>query len=111
MNIETNPRPEQRRRLEDFIVELSIISRRYNMLLRTESSEIVVTDMITEKVVAIDVFWMFENPQETGAKKYRGAYLVSDSILDGVWEVDTPDGAREARQVGEVREERDQPPT
>jgi hypothetical protein len=96
--LEGQPSDEQKRRLEDWLTELKIISRKYRILLDTEQvEEGCLIDLDARTIIGIGITYFV-----TDDHKSITGYDATGSILDGVWLIDTPDGPREQRDAGRV---------
>lgn len=89
--LESRPSAEQKQRLQDFLLEMLVLSRRYGMLVTQDpnTGNTVVVDTDNETVVGIDFFFA------TDAKNDHRVlmYTCESSILDGVWVVESDDGS------------------
>jgi hypothetical protein len=93
IEVESNPSFSQRQRLQRFLFELAQLSRRYQLRLDTLDHEVQFIDITSETVVGLD---LHADTEESGVLK---GYNIGDSILDGVWLVDTPNGPVEQREL------------
>lgn len=98
LDLESGPTPDQQERLEDFLNELTMLSRKYGMILDAygDLDPPVVRDVHTGTIVGLQVTY-FVDPLEP--EKIIAYDCLGASILDGVWLVDTPNGPRELREV------------
>lgn len=95
MRVESTPTDDQKERLEDFLTELGLITRKYRIYLRSTSESLLIVDAERDTVLGVDlVMWL------NGGHFH--AYDIEDSILDGIWMIDTPDGPQEQRVAGVV---------
>lgn len=96
--LEGRPSVDQRERLEDFLDELTLICRRYNLLLDgyVEGETIQVLDLDSGNVVGLNLLYTVQ--ERTGKVV---AYDCEHSILDGVWLVDAEDGPVEQHTLVE----------
>lgn len=101
---EPNPSADQRRRLDDWCTELLIICRRYRIHMDDSSGDVRIIDTDRDTLIGLGLFAV------TTEKGEIGAYMPVDSILDGVWLVDTADGPVEQRDVTNMLPERDEEP-
>lgn len=100
LRLEGAPTDEQKERLEEFLAELMLVSRRYGILLQDEHETVQFLDLRGEGRL-IGVGLQFDT--DTGTPDGRVTdYFAADSILDGVWLVDTDDGPVEQHRVGPV---------
>ena len=104
MHLEGNPGDDQKERLEDFLSELNHITRKYGILLLDESELSYLFDVWANSIIGVGLahFAAPDNP-----KRIVG-YVPADSILDGTWLVDGPDGPVEQHTVQNVFPLRDQ---
>jgi hypothetical protein len=94
--MEGHPSDEQKNRLEDWLTELMLISRKYRIVATCESGDIRLIDVNTDTVIELGILPLLDTDGRVTAMDCTG------SILDGVWLVDTPTGAAEQRSVGPV---------
>jgi hypothetical protein len=102
MRVESSPTNEQKERLEDFLSELALITRKYRIYLQSCHESLLLIDAERDTVLGVDLTLWLKQGLFVG-------YDVEDSILDGIWMIDTPEGPQEQRVVGTVwprREER-----
>lgn len=97
--LEGEPTDEQKHRLEDWLSELKIICRRYRILLDTEDTDTRLIDLERQTVIGIGVTYL---TADRGGRRRITGYDVSDSILDGVWPIDTDEGVEQQRHGGRV---------
>jgi hypothetical protein len=102
-HVEGAPTDDQKNRLEGFLAELMLISRRYRILLNDPGEGVELLDLSTQHVIGLGLDWFTASSDET---RITG-YVPTDSILDGVWPVDGPDGVTEQRHVQNVFPRRD----
>lgn len=95
--IEGAPCDEQKMRLEDWLTQLTIICRAYGILLDTEDGETRIVDLHTQRIIGMGLTY---HQVLRADREYISHYLATDSILDGVWPVDTPDGVTDQRNLG-----------
>jgi len=95
--LEGAPTQEQRDRLEDVLYERTGLSRRYGLLIDTyvDDGVPVVVDLQTDTVVGLDLRY-FVDPKDQSVVT---TYTCEDSILDGVWVVDSPHGPVEQGEL------------
>jgi len=95
--------------LENWLVELYILCRSYGLLIEVENGEFRVVDLERGggTVIGIGLDHVVEETSNGPAVR---SFLVNDSILDGLWPVDTPDGIRDQREVQSVHRQHDEPP-
>lgn len=99
LDLEGHPTFDQQERLEDFLHELTFISRKYGMLIDSygDFETPVIRDVRTGHIVGLQMSY-FVDPHEPD--KIIAYDCAGSSILDGVWLVDTADGeTRELRDV------------
>lgn len=94
--LETDPDDDQKERLEAWLTELTLISRRYRILIESSDGEVWIHDLDRQSVIGLDLTLLLD------ATDRVKCYDVENSILDGVWLVDTPQGPQEQRAVGRV---------
>lgn len=97
--LEGVPTDDQKHRLEDWLAELKIICRRHRILLDTDGPDSRLIDLDRQSVIGIGVTYL--TTERAGRRRITG-YDVTDSILDGVWPVDTDDGVQQQRHAGRV---------
>lgn len=98
LHLEGAPQDEQRERLEDFLSELMLLTRKYKILLSDGHETTQLIDMPTGNLIGLGlVFWT-----APGDERRVISYTPADSILDGTWLVDTDDGPVEQQSVGNV---------
>lgn len=103
--LEGAPGDDQKERLEDFLSELMLLTRKYRILLADEHETLQILDMPTGNLIGLGlVNWTAPSDDLRVL-----AYEPADSILDGTWLVDTPDGPVEQGTVGNVFPMRQQP--
>lgn len=98
LTLEGAPTDPQKERLEDFLTELMLLSRRYGILLRDEHETTEFLDLASGNLIGLGIAH-FTAP---GNDRHVLAYLAADSILDGTWLVDTEDGPVEQWRVMNV---------
>lgn len=100
--LEGAPTYEQHARLSDFLTELMAISRRYGMVINAyhEDGAPSVVDVTRGTTVGMHLNY-FLDAHGDGIAGYD--FNVA-SILDGVWQVDTPQGPRDQAEVNGSRE-------
>ncbi len=91
--LEGDPQDEQKARLEAWLKELTLISRKYRILIETLDGEVCIEDLDRQSVIGLDLSLLLDNNGNVQC------YDVESSILDGVWLVDTPQGPQEQRAV------------
>lgn len=97
--LEGNPDDDQKNRLEDFLTELMLLTRRYNVLLLDQEETVQILDLRRQcNLVGVGIV-AFTEP---GDDSKVVSYMAADSILDGAWLVDTDGGPVEQRQVSNV---------
>lgn len=89
--LESRPSEDQRERLQDFLIEVMALSRKYGMVIATEleGSPPVVFDVHADTIVGIDFGYVVDEDKNNKVV----AYQCADSILDGVWIVEQDDGS------------------
>lgn len=102
--VEQNPTAQQRKRLDDWLSELAIICRKYELLIDTSSGDTMIVDLHTSTIIGVDLAYLLN------AKGRITGYEVADSILDGVWMVRTGHGMVEQRTIESVLEQREGQP-
>jgi hypothetical protein len=102
--LEGTPTDDQKERLEDWLQEMKLICRKYSLALTSEDEEVVVLDLASGNVVGIGIV-----PLTSGDPPYITAFDCAGSILDGVWQVDTPEGPRDQHLVTNVWPRRSPP--
>lgn len=96
--LEGTPVDDQKERLEDFFTELMLLTRKYQILLSDEHETVQIIDMPSGNLVGVGItYWTAVDDDRKVIE-----YTPADSILDGVWLVDTVDGPQEQHQVGSV---------
>lgn len=102
--LEGAPTDDQKERLEDFLTELTLLVRKYRIVLLDVDSGVEIHDLNSEHLIGLGLScWT-----APGDRRRVREYTPVDSILDGVWPVDTPTGHTEQRHVGNVFPLRDQ---
>lgn len=106
-DIELEGRPDdgQKERLEDFLSELMLITRKYGILLVDGHETLQFLDVREQsRLVGVGLvgFTSTKDPDRVLM------YVPADSILDGSWLVDTDSGPVEQRAVMNVFPRRDQ---
>ncbi len=97
LHVEGQPQDDQKERLENFLSELMLISRRYRILLRDNDECTQLLDMNTGNLIGLGLAWF------TGEDPHHIlSYVPVDSILDGTWLVEGPDGPIEQRTLQNV---------
>ncbi len=99
--VEETPTAEQRKRLDDWLTELAIICRKYELLVDTSCNELMIVDLHSSTIIGVGLCYLL-NP-----KGNITGYDIADSILDGVWMVRTAAGMVEQRTVQSVLEQRE----
>lgn len=84
LRLEGAPDDDQRRRLEDFLTELKLISRRYGILLHDVEESTRIVDISTGHTIGVGLAY-FTAP---GNDQRVIEYIPVDSILDGAWPLD-----------------------
>ncbi len=104
LHLEGAPTDDQKERLEDYLTELTLLARKYRMMLLDPDHAVEIHDLDSGRVVGlgIAVFTQHTNPRKVGS------YVPVDSILDGVWPVDTPYGIADQWTVQNIFPLRDQ---
>ncbi len=102
--MEGNPTEAQKSRLQDFLVELMLLCRQYNLLLDTYDADTRVIDLGTNTIVGIGLDYIV---LEVDGEQIITNYECDGSILDGVWLVDTDSGPREQRELGRAHPRRE----
>lgn len=102
--VEVAPTQEQRKRLDDWLSELAIISRKYELLIDTSCGDTMIMDLRTSTIVGVDLAYVLNS------KGRITGYELTDSILDGVWMVRRGEGMVETRTVESVLEQREGQP-
>jgi len=102
MRLEGDPTPEQKVRLAGFLDELMLISRKYRIVLDGYVEDgPALLDLDRNTVIGVGLLYLVD--------EYRGnkvtSYDAEDSILDGVWPVDGPDGPIEQKDLPGVVQE------
>ena len=94
MMFETNPTDDQKHRLRDWLIELAIISQKYGIHWSETDLGLIIRDQLTGTIIGsgLELFTAIKD----GVDRII-AIEISDSILDGVWLVDGPDGPVEQR--------------
>jgi hypothetical protein len=89
--LEAQPTEDQRERLQDFLVEVMALSRKYGMVIASDKSgePPVVIDIHSDSIVGIDFFYVVDEQRNNLVTEY----WCEDSILDGVWIVEEADGS------------------
>lgn len=106
LHLEGAPTDDQKERLEDFLSELMLLSRKYKILLSDEHETTQLLDVRTMTLIGLGlVFWT-----APGEPRRVVSYTPADSILDGTWLVDTEDGPLEQQQVMNVFPQREPTP-
>jgi hypothetical protein len=100
LNLEDQHSLNQRARLEDFLTELTFISRKYGILLDpyTDAGVMAVLDMTRDTIIGLDLGYLITEV-EPGPDNEIVAYDCENSILDGDWLVMTPEGEKEQKFV------------
>lgn len=98
LHLEGAPTDDQKDRLENFLSELMFSVRRWGICFLDPDEVLQFVDMSTGNTVGIGLT-MFTAP---GDDTRITGYLPADSILDGAWLVDGPDGPVEQRLVQNV---------
>lgn len=102
--LESRPSPEQRQRLEDWLTELLMISRRYRIVLFQDTGrDLQFIDTDRDTLIGLDL----ELIRTVDGR--ISEYLPADSILDGVWFVDSDAGPVEQRTLGSLLPVREDP--
>lgn len=88
--MESRPSDDQRERLQDFLVEVMALSRKYGMVIATEQNgePPVVFDTKNDTIVGIGFGYVLDEERQNVVTEY----WCEDSILDGVWIVEREDG-------------------
>lgn len=96
--LEGNPTRAQQRRLDDFLSELMLISRKYQLVIDSYVGyEVpVVRDVESGTVVGLQLAYHVDVQHPTHVVSYD---FAGGSILDGVWLVDTPQGPVALREL------------
>lgn len=101
-HVEGNPTDEQKHRLEDWLTELMIICRKHRIVLMDTGPDcegVQLVDIDARSVIGIGLTHL---SRERGGRVRLTGYDCTDSILDGTWPVDTPDGPADQREAGHV---------
>lgn len=87
--LESQPTEEQRTRLQDFLAEVMLASRRYGMVIDRHDATVAPTivDIAADTIVGLDLKYV------VNADGKIVSYDCDDSILDGVWPVERGDGS------------------
>lgn len=97
--LEGHPADEQKHRLEDFLSELMLISRKYGILLVDHHETLQFLDLRNRsRLIGMGLVGF----TDAIAPDKVLLYLPADSILDGAWEVDTDMGSVEQHTVMNV---------
>lgn len=94
--LEGTPQDRQKELLEDFLTELGFLSRRYGLALVDDHETVQLIDVASQSIIGVGLVHDVDL-----AGRLRG-YLAADSILDGVWLVDSADGPVEQHTVMNV---------
>ncbi len=97
--LETRPSDEQKHRLEDWLTELKIICARYRLALAAGEGESRIIDIDRDTTIALGLTYLLTHRR---GQPVISAYDCTDSILDGVWLIDTTAGTTEQRHAGPV---------
>ncbi len=92
------PTDGQKDRLEDFLTELMLLTRKYRILLCDLSETLEILDMPTGDVIGLGLAHFIAPDDETVVR----GYVPVDSILDGAWPVEGPEGPVEQRAIQNV---------
>lgn len=101
--LESSPTQEQRLRLEDWLTELLIICRRYDIMVDTLGPQVAIIDLLAGTTIGVELQFLLG-----GAGKVSSCEVV-DSILDGVWLIDVDGAQVEQRSVGSIYPSREGP--
>jgi hypothetical protein len=105
LDVEAAPVDSQKERLESFVTELMLITRKYRILLNDRGETVEILDMDSGTLIGLGLA-VFTAPDDDHRVI---CYVPADSILDGVWPVEGPDGPVEQRHVQNVFPLRDPP--
>ena len=103
LSIEGAPTDDQKERLEEFLAELMLISRKYQLLLKGNGEMVEFFDLVRQSTIGFGLEWF----TAVGDDLKVTGYIPADSILDGVWPVDGPDGMAEQRHLWRVNPRRE----
>lgn len=96
--LEGQPDDDQKDRLEGFLTELMLITRKYRIGLIDDAETLEMRDLRNGNLIGLG---LVEFTDRIDPRKVL-RYLPADSILDGVWNIDTDDGPVEQHQVTNV---------
>lgn len=99
LSLEGRPTDEQKDRLENFLSELMLITRKYGMLLVDDHETLQLHDLRNgNHLVGVGLVG-FTSAQDPN---HVLMYVPADSILDGTWLIDTDKGPVEQHAVTNV---------
>lgn len=96
--VEAAPEDDQKNRLEEFLAELMLMTRKYMILLCDGHETLEFVDLRNGNLIGVGLVGFTDRSDPDRIM----SYVPADSILDGVWLVDTADGPREQHLVGPV---------
>lgn len=96
--VEGAPDDGQKHRLEDWLSEMRIISRTHGIVLAADD-DLHIIDTLTGRIIGIGLVPLL---RQRGGRVRLIGYDARDSILDGVWPIETAQGLREQREAGRV---------
>ncbi len=99
LHLEGTPTDDQKERLENFLTELKHVMGRWGICLLDPELQTMFIDMPSGNLVGMGLV-LFSTPGPDGQRISH--YLPEDSILDGDWLVDGPEGPIEQRKVQNV---------
>lgn len=99
LEVEGRPTDEQKERLQDFLTELKLLTRRYKILLVDQDESVQLLDLRGGgHLIGVGIVPFTVPGDDARIIDYEAA----DSILDGAWLVDTANGPAEQRSVMNV---------
>lgn len=104
------PTDDQMNRLEDLLTELFHLTRKYQILLHDPDDGLRFVDLPNGTTVGIGLTYHTKIHTQTGIKGLLVGYHATDSILDGAWPVDGPQGPVEQRTIRPPFPRRDSAP-
>lgn len=102
LDVESTPTDDQKERLENFLTELMLLSRKYRILLMDEAETVEILDVPSQHVIGVGLGWFIDD----GRVK---EYVPVDSILDGAWPMEVGDAVTEQRFLQNVYPHREPP--
>lgn len=96
--LEGAPTDDQKERLESFLVELMLLSRKYQILLHDREETAELLDIRTGRLIGMGLAWFTAPDDDCKVLDY----VPVDSILDGTWLMDVDEGFVEQRHVQNV---------